>query len=464
MAFYLSFEHKGKDLYPRLHQIIEDGRVPDGDRVRFEMMKHLGYYPTESSEHFSEYVPYFIKKNHEELIERFNIPIDEYIRRCIEQNKGWERLREEMMSDQEITVGRSHEYGSLIIHSMETGTPRVIYGNVLNDSLIENLPMECAVEVPCLVDRNGIQPTAIGAMPPHLAALIQTNVNPQILTVEAILTGNRDHVYHAAMMDPHTSAELTLDEIHSLVDDCSKPTETGIPDISGTDGNRLSGRNAEMAVEAVTARYEFTLDDAVAFNDYHFRYSPAGKRARLKHTLLPPAIWLALAAAYSVWTAGRGNPWFVGILVGFSALWVLLSPFQLRRQVRRSLTRRYRRRGGSAALGWHSLTISRAGVWDKSDGGESDVRWQNTVRVAWTPEHLFIYLTETRAHNRPGGAFAGEEDFRAFGTWQGASSKRRTDENAMTGEPRWLQWAKQNPGHCADRAGVRPRPVRPGTL
>lgn len=231
MAFFLSFEHKGEDLYPRLHQIIEEGRVPDGDRVRFEMLKHLGYYVTESSEHFSEYVPYFIKKNHEELIERFNIPIDEYIRRCIEQNKGWERLREEMMGDQEIKVGRSHEYGSLIIHSMETGTPRVIYGNVLNDSLIENLPMECAVEVPCLVDRNGIQPTAIGAMPPHLAALIQTNVNPQILTVEAILTGNRDHVYHAAMMDPHTSAELTLDEIHSLVDDLFEAHGDWIPDI-----------------------------------------------------------------------------------------------------------------------------------------------------------------------------------------------------------------------------------------
>ncbi len=114
---------------------------------------------------------------------------------------------------------------------METGTPRVIYGNVLNDSLIENLPMECAVEVPCLVDRNGIQPTAIGAMPPHLAALIQTNVNPQILTVEAILTGNRDHVYHAAMMDPHTSAELTLDEIHSLVDDLFEAHGDWIPDI-----------------------------------------------------------------------------------------------------------------------------------------------------------------------------------------------------------------------------------------
>lgn len=176
----------------------------------------------------------------------------------------------------------------------------------------------------------------------------------------------------------------------------------------------MASRKAEMAGEMLRAAYEFTLDDALAFNDYHFRYSPAGRRARLKHTLLPPAIWLALAATYHVWTAGRGNPWFMGILVGFSALWVLLSPFQLRRQVRRSLTRRYRRRGGSAALGRHSLTISPSGVQDRSEGGESDVRWQNTVRVAWTPEHLFIYLTETRAHVVPARAFASEDDFRAF--------------------------------------------------
>jgi alpha-galactosidase len=112
----------------------------------------------------------------------------------------------------------SHEYGAFIIHSMETGQPRVIYGNVMNEGLIDNLPSEACVEVPCLVDKNGIQPTKIGALPPHLAALMQTNINVQTLTVEAALTGKREHIYHAAMLDPHTAAELDLDQIYALVD------------------------------------------------------------------------------------------------------------------------------------------------------------------------------------------------------------------------------------------------------
>jgi alpha-galactosidase len=220
MAFYLRFERSGEDLYPLLYQVIREGRVPDWNRVRYEMLMRLGYFVTESSEHFAEYVPWFIKRDRPDLIERFNIPLDEYIRRCENQIAGWETMRIDYEDPaKSIKVERSHEYGSRIIHAMETGEPVVIYGNVLNHGLIDNLPPGCCVEVPCLVDKNGIQPTHIGALPPHLAALMQTNINVQALTVEAALTGKREHIYHAAMLDPHTAAELSLEQIWSLVDD-----------------------------------------------------------------------------------------------------------------------------------------------------------------------------------------------------------------------------------------------------
>jgi alpha-galactosidase len=220
MAFYLKFERNGEDLYPLIHQVIEEGRVPEDNRVRYDMLKRLGYFVTESSEHFSEYVPWFIKRGRDDLIERYNIPLDEYPRRCETQIADWQQLREALeVAETPIEIERSVEYGSSIIHSLETGTPRVVYGNLENRDLISNLPAECCVEVPCLVDRNGIQPTRIGAIPPHLAALMQTNINVQSLTVEALLTGNRDHIYHAAMLDPHTGSELDLDQIWDLVDD-----------------------------------------------------------------------------------------------------------------------------------------------------------------------------------------------------------------------------------------------------
>jgi alpha-galactosidase len=220
MAFYLRFERNGEDLYPLLRQVIEEKRVPDWNRVRYEMLKRLGYFVTESSEHFAEYVPWFIKRDRPDLIARFNIPLDEYIRRCEEQIANWDAMQVDFENrDKPIKVERSGEYGSLIIHSMETGEPCVIYGNVLNHGLIDNLPQGCCVEVPCLIDKNGIQPTHIGALPPHLAALIQTNINVQALTVEAALTGRREHIYHAAMLDPHTAAELDLDQIWALVDE-----------------------------------------------------------------------------------------------------------------------------------------------------------------------------------------------------------------------------------------------------
>lgn len=250
VAFYLKYERNGQDLYPEIQRVLNEGRVPDTNRVRYEMFRRLGYFVTESSEHFSEYSPWFIKGNRPELIKQFNIPLDEYIRRCEFQIAGWERLRDKLedpttkfrvqnvhsehtdhtptdgsvkdddkLMEQMLTIKRSPEYGSLIIHSCVTGEPRVIYGNVANTGLIDNLPAGCCVEVPCVVDENGVQPTHIGPLPPQLVALMQTNINVQALTVEAILTGNREHLYHAAMFDPHTSAELDLEQIHSLVDD-----------------------------------------------------------------------------------------------------------------------------------------------------------------------------------------------------------------------------------------------------
>jgi alpha-galactosidase len=182
------------------------------------MMRRLGYFVTESSEHFAEYVPWFIKRDRADLIERFNIPLDEYPRRCEDQIATWESERTRLEGGGPIEVQRSFEYAASIIRSIETGKPRVVYGNVANHRLIDDLPEDCTVEVPCLVDRNGVQPTRIGALPPQLAALIRTNVNVQSLTVEAALTRRREHVYHAAMLDPHTAAELGLDEIHDLVD------------------------------------------------------------------------------------------------------------------------------------------------------------------------------------------------------------------------------------------------------
>jgi len=227
MAFYLKFEHNGEDLYPRLREVMEagtfhstGGRWALSNKVRYEMLRRLGYFVTESSEHFSEYVPWFIKQARPDLVEAYEIPLDEYIRRCEEQIADWEAAKAAFeRGELEITVERSVEYGSQIIHSMETGEPAVVYGNVPNRGLIDNLPDDCVVEVPCLVDRNGVQPTRIGSLPPHLAALMQTNINVQALTVEAALTGKREHIHHAAMLDPHTAAELDLDQIWNLVDD-----------------------------------------------------------------------------------------------------------------------------------------------------------------------------------------------------------------------------------------------------
>jgi alpha-galactosidase len=218
MAFYLRLERHGVDLYPQLRALAESGRVPNHNLVRYEMLRRIGYFVTESSEHFAEYVPWFIKRDRPDLVEQFNVPLDEYPRRCIEQIAGWEAERARLEGGAPIEVQPSFEYAARIIASIETGKPRVIYGNVANDGLIDDLPAGCTVEVPCLVDGTGVQPTRVGTIPPQLAALIRTNINVQELTVEAALTGRRDHVYHAAMLDPHTAAELDLHQIYALVD------------------------------------------------------------------------------------------------------------------------------------------------------------------------------------------------------------------------------------------------------
>jgi len=234
MAFFLKLMHNGIDLYPKLRRIAaEGGEHFKKDPVRFEMLKQFGYYGGESSEHTAEYLPYFIRRDRPDLLERFDVPIDEYITRCIDQIQWWEKTRDKLMSgEQEMSHKRSHEYGSFIIHSIETGTPRVIYGNVMNRGLITNLPAEACVEVPCLVDRNGIQPTVVGELPGQVAGLVRWQVNVQDLVVRAALTRKKEHVYHAAALDPHTAAELTLDEIRALVDDLFEAHGDWIPPMS----------------------------------------------------------------------------------------------------------------------------------------------------------------------------------------------------------------------------------------
>lgn len=220
MAWLLEVKKDGVDLYPEIKRRAAEKQLEKhDDMVRLEMMLRFGYYITESSEHNAEYHPYFIKRNYPELIERFNIPLDEYPRRCIEQIKGWEKMRESLLLNQNIEHSRSREYASHIMEAIETGNPYKIGGNVMNTGLITNLPKEACVEVPCLVDKSGITPTYIGDLPPQLAALNRTNINTQLLTIEAALTRKREHIYHAAMLDPHTSAELSIDDIVSLCDE-----------------------------------------------------------------------------------------------------------------------------------------------------------------------------------------------------------------------------------------------------
>ena len=187
-------------------------------------------YCTESSEHNAEYNPFFIKPNYPELIEKFNIPIDEYIRRCKEQIADWKKQRDELMNGGDVVHERSREYGSRIIEAIVTNKPYKFGGNVENTGLITNLPAEACVEVPCIADGTGISPVVIGDLPPQLAAMNRTNINPQLLTIEAAATGKREHIYHAAMLDPHTAAVLSIDDIVAMCDELYEAHEkAGFP-------------------------------------------------------------------------------------------------------------------------------------------------------------------------------------------------------------------------------------------
>jgi alpha-galactosidase len=226
-SFILRFERGGENLYPLLDAAIE--RDPELARtVRAEMYRRLGYFPTESSEHGAEYVPWFMR--HDELVERYRISVGEYVQRSEENMREYEHIRSVLAAGEGFEIERSLEYASLIIHSIETGTERVVYGNVRNSGLIDNLPDGCCVEVPCLVDRTGVQPTHVGALPPQLAALNRTFANVCELTVRAALEGKPEHVYHAAMLDPNTAASLTLDEIGALVDELLDAHRHALPE------------------------------------------------------------------------------------------------------------------------------------------------------------------------------------------------------------------------------------------
>lgn len=252
MAFYLNFEHRQpdgsyKDLYPALKQGYREGRFPKPsswnprcpNKVRYEMLMRLGYFVTESSEHFAEYTPYFIKRDRPDLIEKFGVPLDEYPKRCVEQIDRWEKQAKDYREANTIKVEPSHEYASAIMNSVVTGEPSVIYGNIRNQGYIPQLPDGAAVEVPVLVDDNGLQPTVVRDIPPQLIGLIRTNLNVQELTVAALVEENPEHIYHAAMLDPHTAAELDLDQIWALTDDLLVAHDDWLPEFA-----RIKARKA----------------------------------------------------------------------------------------------------------------------------------------------------------------------------------------------------------------------------
>ena len=215
------YDKDGNDLYPEIRKRAAEKNAAGkhNDMVRYEYIKHLGYYCTESSEHNSEYNPFFIKSRYPELIDRFNIPLDEYPRRCINQIKGWQDEKNSILQDGKVTHSRSGEYASYIMESITNNTLYKIGGNVLNTGLIDNLPADACVEVPCLVDGSGINPCHVGRLPVQLAAMNMTNINAQLMTIEAARTRKIENIYQAAMLDPHTAAELSIDDIIKMCDE-----------------------------------------------------------------------------------------------------------------------------------------------------------------------------------------------------------------------------------------------------
>ncbi|MBQ5389464.1 MAG: alpha-glucosidase/alpha-galactosidase [Clostridia bacterium] len=221
MAWLLEiYDKDGNDLYPEIRERAKTvNDTKHDDMIRMEYLKNFGYYVTESSEHNAEYNPFYIKSKYPELIERYNIPLDEYPRRCVKQIAGWEARRDKILGGEGLEHKRSLEYASYIMEAMVTDTPYQIGGNVLNHGLIPNLPANACVEVPCLVNGNGIAPTYVGELPEILAAMNRTNINVQLLTIEAAVTQKREAIYHAAMLDPHTAAELSIDDIKAMCDE-----------------------------------------------------------------------------------------------------------------------------------------------------------------------------------------------------------------------------------------------------
>ncbi len=233
MAWLLKLtDRKGNDLYAQVRELAKKKNAQEkhNDMVRFDYIDKLGYYCTESSEHNAEYNPFYIKAGRNDLIEKFNIPLDEYPRRCINQINDWEKRRDSLLSGEALAHTRSREYASHIMEAIVTDTPYTIGGNVVNNGLITNLPQQACVEVPCLVDAKGITPCYVGDLPLQLAAMNASNIYPQLLTIEAAHTGKRDLIYQAAMMDPHTGAQLSTDEIVALCDELiAAHTAAGFP-------------------------------------------------------------------------------------------------------------------------------------------------------------------------------------------------------------------------------------------
>ncbi|WP_319756784.1 alpha-glucosidase/alpha-galactosidase [uncultured Sphaerochaeta sp.] len=222
MAWLLSLhDREGNDLYPEIKKraLRKNQAEKHDDMVRYEYIKYFGYYCTESSEHNAEYNPFFIKKAYPGLIEDYNIPLDEYPRRCVSQIADWAEEKKRIFNKATITHKRSLEYASHIMEAVVTDIPYKINGNVLNTHLIDNLPVEACVEVPCLIDGNGVNPCHIGPLPVQLAAMNMTNINVQLLTIEAAVSKRKEAIYHAAMLDPHTAAELSIDDIVKMCDE-----------------------------------------------------------------------------------------------------------------------------------------------------------------------------------------------------------------------------------------------------
>ncbi len=233
MAWLLEICDKdGTDLYPEIRERAKKRNAEEkhGDMVRYDYIDKLGYYCTESSEHNSEYNQFYIKSKYPELIDSFNIPLDEYPRRCVEQIERWTREKDEILADGKVSHERTEEYGSYIMEAIVTGKPYKIGGNVINCGLIDNLPAEACVEVPCLVDNYGITPCHVGRLPIQLAAMNSTNIYTQLLTIEAAVTRDKKRIYQAAMMDPHTSAELSIADIYAMVDELIEAEKEYLPE------------------------------------------------------------------------------------------------------------------------------------------------------------------------------------------------------------------------------------------